>query len=484
MSSQSTSLLSDHQDEEDNLPLKSIPGTYGWPFFGPVRDRLDYFYRQGDLGYCRAKMAKHQSTVFRANIPPGPFVSSNSRAVFLLDAVSFPALFDTERVEKRDVLAGTYAPGLSYTGGYRVCSYLDPSEPEHATLKCWVMSVLAARHGKFIPLFQNSVGAFFKALEEKVAGEGRASLNDLMSPTVFDFVFKLLCDGKGASETELGQKGAASVASWLLPQLAPMIILGLRYLPNPVEDLILHTFPLPYFLIKSDYEKLYKAFYNSASTVLDEAERMGISREEACHNIVPQRPRGHDGLVPEHDEVDRGAGEQLHRRIRDEIRPIVKQSGGLTLSALDKMSLTKSVVYEALRIQPGVPLQYAKAKEDMIIRSHDAKFLVKKGEMLVGDQRLATRDPKVFRDPEEFIGDRFLGAEGEKLLKYIYWSNGRETDAATADNKACPGKDMIVLLSRVLLAEFFLRYDTFTVESSNLLRRITVTFTSLTKATS
>jgi hydroperoxide dehydratase len=125
-----------------------------------------------------------------------------------------------------------------------------------------------------------------------------------------------------------------------------------------------------------------------------------------------------------------------------------------------------------------VPFQYGKAKEDLVVHSHDAAFEIKKGEMIFGYQPLATKDPKIFDDPEEFVGHRFVG-EGEKLLKYLYWSNGREIDDPTVGNKQCPGKDLVVLLCRVMLVELFLRYDTFTVEAGRLPLGSSVTFKPL-----
>ena len=165
------------------------------------------------------------------------------------------------------------------------------------------------------------------------------------------------------------------------------------------------------------------------------------------------------------------------------IRTVVKEEGGVTLAALTRMELTKSVVFEAMRIEPPVPFQYGKAKEDIVVQSHDAAFKIKKGEMIFGYQPLATKDPRVFDRAEEFVGHRFVG-EGKKLLKYVYWSNGRETEDPTAENKQCPGKDLVLLMSRVLLVEFFLRYDTFTLEAGKVLLGSSVTIKSLTKPNS
>ncbi|KAE8008447.1 hypothetical protein FH972_004958 [Carpinus fangiana] len=470
------------------LPLKPIPGNYGLPFIGPIKDRLDYFYNQGLETFFQSRIEKHQSTVFRTNMPPGPFISSNPRVVTVLDAISFPILFDTSKVEKRNVFEGTYMPSKSFTGGYRVCAYLDPSEPNHIVLKRWFFSLLAARHDNFIPLFRNSLSELFVNLEDKLSEKpGDADFNTLSEQMSFNFVFRLFCD-RNPSDTKLGSDGPNLLNKWLFVQLAPLMTLGLPKWLNCLEDLLLHTFPLPSFLVKSGYKKLYGAFYESTKPVLDEAvEVFGLKRDEACHNLLYMAGfntyAGMKTTFPGLIKWVGLAGENLHRQLADEIRTVVRDEGGkITLSALNKMTLAKSVVYEALRIEPPVPYQYGKAKEDLVIESHDAAFEIKKGEMIFGYQPLATKDPKIFDNPEEFVGHRFVG-EGEKLLKYLYWSNGREIDDPTVGNKQCPGKDLVVLLCRVMLVELFLRYDTFTVEAGRLPLGSSVTFKSLTKAT-
>jgi hydroperoxide dehydratase len=431
-------------------------------------------------------MQKHQSTVFRTNMPPGPFIASNPNVITLLDAISFPILFDNSKVEKLNVLDGTYMPSTAFTGGYRVCAFLDPSEPNHALLKRFFFSLLATRHDKFIPLFRNCLSELFINLEDQLSDKGKVYFNTPSDNMSFNFVFRLFCD-QNPLDTSLKSNGPKLFDKWLFFQLAPLITLGLPKLFNFLEDLLLHTFPLPAFLVKSSYKKLYKAFYVSMASILDEAERLGIKRDEACHNLVFMAGfnayGGMKTLFPALIKWVGLAGEKLHCQLRDEIRTVVRAEGGVTLSALDKMSLTKSVVYEALRIEPPVPFQYGKAKEDLVVHSHDAAFEIRKGEMIFGYQPFATKDPKIFEDSEKFVGHRFVG-EGEKLLKYVYWSNGRENDNSTVDNKQCPGKDLVVLLSRVMLVELFLRYDTFTIEAGTLLLGSSATFTSLTKATS
>ncbi|GLT96973.1 hypothetical protein SLE2022_145620 [Rubroshorea leprosula] len=481
------SSMSSFSSELSNLPRKPIPGQYGLPFIGAIKDRWDYFYNEGKDEFFENRRRKYHSTVFRTNMPPGPFISPNSKVVCLFDAVSFPILFDMSKVEKLNVLDGTYHPSWSFTGGYRACAYLDPSEPRHTSLKSFFMSIIASRHDNFIPLFQQCLSDLFFELESQIITKKHSSFNSLSDKMSFNYVFHIFCD-KNPNETKIGSNGANLFDKWLLCQLAPLGTLGIlpKFL-NLLEDLLLHTFLLPFFLVKSDYYKLYDTFYESASSILDEAENLGIKRDEACHNLVFLAGfNAYGGMKATFPMLIKWvglAGEKLHRQLANEIRTVVKAEGGVTISSLEKMSLTKSVVYEALRIEPPVPFQYGRAKEDIVIQSHDAAFEIKKGEMIFGYQPFATKDPKIFEKPEQFVANRFVG-EGERLLKYVYWSNGRQTENPTAENKQCPGKDLVVLLCRVMLVEFFLRYDTFRIEARTSTFGSIVTFKSITpKAT-
>ena len=108
--------------EPSKLPIRKIPGDCGFPVIGPLKDRQDYFYKQGRDEFFKSRIQKYQSTVFRTNMPPGPFLAPNPNVVVLLDAKTFPILFDNSKVDKRDVFTGTFMPSTQLTGGYRVLS--------------------------------------------------------------------------------------------------------------------------------------------------------------------------------------------------------------------------------------------------------------------------------------------------------------------------------------------------------------------------
>ncbi|KAK8949171.1 Allene oxide synthase 2 [Platanthera zijinensis] len=466
-------------------PVKEIPGICGSPFI----DRLQYFYFKGEESFFQSKIDLYGSTVFRTNMPPGPFMASDSRVIAVLDAKSFPVLFNTSVIEKKDVLTGTYMPTTKLTGGRRVCAYLDPSEPTHAKVKELFFTLLASRKEAIIPSFRSAFAArLFAAVDSKLASAGRADFNALNDEVCFDFLGEAFF---GAPPSKFGAAGLPAKAGiWLSLQLAPLACNVSKYLPWFVEDPLLHTFPLPSFVAKPAYKALYAYFESAGAAVLEGAKKVGLSREEACHNLLFMGCfNAHGGFkifFPALMKYLAVSGNGLHDRLTAEVRTAVSADGDnglVTVAALEKMELVKSVVYEVLRLEPPVKYQYGHARKDFVIESHDAAFQVRKGEMIFGYQPFATRDKRVFgANADKFVPDRFIGEHGAKLLSNVWWSNGPETENPTVSNKQCPGKNFVVLIARLLVAELFLYYDTFTADVSKSALGAQVIITSVSKA--
>jgi hydroperoxide dehydratase len=474
------------------LPIRKIPGGYGVPFFSPLRDRLDYFYFQGADEFFRSRIARHGgATVLRVNMPPGPLISGDSRVVALLDARSFRVLLDDSRVDKAGTLDGTYMPSLALFGGHLPLAFLDAADPRHAPLKRVMIRLAAARMHHVAPAFGAAFTAMFDRVEAGLKASGSDEFNKHNDRQMLDFTCASLFGGAAPSKV-IGDGAAAKAYKWLVFQLHPLASKAVK--PWPLEDLLLHTFRFPPFLVRRDYAELTAYFADVAAGVLEDADKTdpgAIPRDELLHNLVFlaifNAYGGYKFFLPHLLKWLVRGGPELHARLAGEVRAVIPAdtAKAITLAAVEKMPLVKSVVWEALRMNPPVGFQYGRARRDMIVESYDAAYEVKKGEMLFGYQPLATRDEHVFKRGGEFVADRFASCsdgERQRLLEHVVWSNGPENGVPAEGNKQCPGKDMVVAVGRLMVAELFRRYDTFAASVEEKPVEPVVTFTSVTRA--
>lgn len=156
--------------------------------------------------------------------------------------------------------------------------------------------------------------------------------------------------------------------------------------------------------------------------------------------------------------------------LQEKLKKEAREKGGstLTFDSVKEMDLIQSVVYETLRMNPPVPLQYGRARKDFRLSSHDSVFHVKKGELLCGFQKLVMRDSVIFDEPDRFKPDRFTQEKGAQLLNYLYWSNGPQTGSPSVSNKQCAGKDVVTLTAALIVAYLFRRYDSIQGDGSSI----------------
>ena len=188
----------------------------------------------------------------------------------------------------------------------------------------------------------------------------------------------------------------------------------------------------------------------------------GLTQEAAIHNLLFvlgfNAFGGFSVFLPSLIDAIATDTTGLQQKLAKEARE--KGGSTLTLDSIKDMDLTQSVVYETLRLNPPVPLQYARARKDFTLSSHDSAFRVNKGELLCGYQKLVMRDPVVFNEPEKFKPDRFTKENGgAQLLDYLFWSNGPQSGSPSVSNKQCAGKDIVTLTAALIVAYLFRRYD-------------------------
>ncbi|KAL7261837.1 hypothetical protein ACSBR1_000268 [Camellia fascicularis] len=304
------------------LPLKKLPSGYGFPIIREFKELIDYYGDQRPDEFFRSQILNSKSTVLKTKMKSTSLTIREDSVVLVLDAISFPILFDTSKIKK---ITGSddFFSSLAFIGRY-LCICLDD-------------------------LFTN--------LETELVGSkneghvGFISLNDRMR---FDFVFRLFCDDKSPSDTAIGSIGPELVDKWQNYDMAMLQPFGLRKVPRFLKDFARNMNLIPDSFFTSNYNKLYDAFEVHAKPILDEAVRMGIKRDEACHNLA-----WFSVLI----KWVGLAGKEVHKQLANEIKSIVNSTNGVTFAALNKMALSSSVVYEALRIEPPFPFQYGRVRE-------------------------------------------------------------------------------------------------------------------------
>ncbi|KAB2613582.1 allene oxide synthase [Pyrus ussuriensis x Pyrus communis] len=445
-----------------SLPVRTIPGTYGWPLLGPISDRLDYFWFQGPETFFKKRTEKYKSTVFRTNVPPSfpLFVNVNPNVIAVLDCKSFSYMFDMELVEKKNVLVGDFMPSVKFTGDLRTCAYLDTSEPQHSQIKNFAMDILKRSSKTWVPELTANLSTFWDTIEADVSKDGSASYLIPLQKFIFKFLTKCLVGADPASSPKIAKSGYAMLDRWLALQLLPTVKIGVL---QPLEEILLHSFAYPSFLVSGDYNQLYQFIEEHGKEVVKRGETdFGLTKEVTIHNLLFvlgfNAFGGFSVFLPSLIGTIASDTTGLQAKIVKEVR----ENAGSTLSfdSVKNLQLVQSVVYEALRLNPPVPLQFARARKDFQLSSHDSAFDIKKGELLCGFQQQVMRDEKVFDEPDTFKPDRFM--KNKELLNYLYWSNGPQTGSPSESNKQCAAKDYVTLTATLLVAYVFQRYDSIT----------------------
>ncbi|KAH7576714.1 hypothetical protein JRO89_XS01G0135000 [Xanthoceras sorbifolium] len=456
-----------------SLPLRTIPGSHGWPLLGPISDRLNYFWFQGPETFFRKRIEKNKSTVFRTNVPPTwpLFLGVNPNVIAVLDCKSFAHLFDMEIVEKRNVLVGDFMPGVEFTGDIRTCAYLDTSEPQHAQVKNFAMDILKRSSKVWVTELVTNLGTMFDTIETQIAQNGSSTYLIPLQRCVFNFLSKSLLGADPKTDPKVAESGYAMLDRWLALMLLPTVKIGLL---QPLEEFFLHSFQYPFFLVSGDYKNLYNFIETRGKEVVERGQtEFGLTKEETIHNLLFilgfNAFGGFSVFLP--SLFNRIASDKtgLQQSLRDEVKQNCgPSSSSLSFESVKNLPLVQSVVYESLRLSPPVPLQFARARKDFRLSSHDSVFDIKKGELLCGYQPLVMRDARVFDEPEAFKPDRFMGEKGSELLSYLYWSNGPQTGSPTESNKQCVAKDYVTRTACLIVAYVFQRYESITGTSTSI----------------
>lgn len=318
----------------------------------------------------------------------------------------------------------------------------------------------------------SKLDTMWETIESDISKSGSAAVLLPLQQFLFSFLTKCIVGADTSTSPEISKAGSVMIDSWLALQLLPTVKVGIL---QPLEEIFLHSFAYPFWLVKGGYNKLVEFVRKEGIEAIKRGEtEFNLTAQETVHNLIFilgfNAFGGFSVFFPSlfsalADEKNTGIQEKLRNEIREKIGT---DSSKLSFESVKEMELVQSFVYETLRLNPPVPLQYARARKDFKLASHDSVYEVKKGELLCGYQPLVMMDPKVFDDPENFEPGRFTKENGKELLNYLYWSNGPQTGSPSESNKQCAAKDYVTLTAALFLADMFQRYDSVTISSGSI----------------
>ncbi|KAL1561014.1 6,7,8-trihydroxycoumarin synthase-like [Salvia divinorum] len=138
------------------------------------------------------------------------------------------------------------------------------------------------------------------------------------------------------------------------------------------------------------------------------------------------------------------------RKTQEHVREAVgwkKQGAMIEEDELTKLTYLKAVVMEGLRLYPPAPLLYRAEQGVGEIEGWE----VEKGTKFIINGWAVGRDPEVWKDPEDFVPERFLnGSDREWEFKMLPFGGGR---------RGCPGMGMGMLAIHLALANLLYCFD-------------------------
>lgn len=320
-----------------------------------------------------------------------------------------------------------------------------------------------------------SLDKMWDSIDDKLSttagGVGTAAYILPLQEFLFAFLSRTILGADPTATPEITKSGHIMIDKWLALQLLPTVSINIL---QPLEEIFLHSFSYPFWLVKSDYEKLEKFVEDEAKETVERAQKeFNLTKGEAIHNllfILGFNAFGGFSIFLPALLTNLESQKNIHDELRKEVRETL-QGDDLSFETVKRMDLINSFVYETLRLSPPVPSQFARARRDFDLGSHDLVFEIKKGELLCGYQPIVMRDAKIFENADDFVYDRFSKEKGgDELLKYLYWSNGPQsgTQGPSASNKQCAARDTVPLTGALFLAYLFQRYDEIAFSSGSI----------------
>ncbi|KAL0349927.1 UNVERIFIED_CONTAM: cytochrome [Sesamum radiatum] len=137
------------------------------------------------------------------------------------------------------------------------------------------------------------------------------------------------------------------------------------------------------------------------------------------------------------------------KKLQQELEQVVGMDQIVEESHLDRLEYLDMVVKETFRLHPAVPILIHQSLEDCIVD----QFHVPKGSRLIVNVWSIGKDPNVWREPQKFLPERFIGSNIDlrgQDFQLIPFGSGR---------RGCPGLQLGLTVVRLVVAQLVHCFD-------------------------
>lgn len=418
------------QGRRASFGVPKIPGSYGWWYFGTLRDTMDFFFFSGWTRFFTRRRERYGGDVFRVNL--------FQPTIAVLDRDAMAPLFDSPLL-RQDYGFSWAVPALPLVG-HEVPSIFESGGP-HDQPKQLYMAMLQLRLPTLLETFHDVARRSGERWKGMSGFSFEEELEVLSAEFLFRWYFKMQVD---AGKVRTLYLHLFSHVFWRITQYLPWS--GFNRSLRIYEDLLRQLQAEPGFR-----ELLPVALALGLKDDMATAKQMlfltGMNSFLGLQNFS-KSVVGELSLRPE-----------LRRTLREEIHGVLGDALPRQLSdvAPRRMPLLDRTLREIARLHPPVSFIFGRAVQPLSIQAQSgAAYAIPQGALLMGVLPLAMRDSRLYERPDMFDPSRFETAGASDSL---IWPRGRHDATVTARDRTCPGKDVAMEIARLLAVFLLQRYD-------------------------
>lgn len=148
---------------------------------------------------------------------------------------------------------------------------------------------------------------------------------------------------------------------------------------------------------------------------------------------------------------------QIFKKLRQEINSVVGTERLVKESDVPNLPYLRAVIKESLRLHPSVPLILRQCTEDCKINGYDVKA---KSRIMVNAYAIM-RDPSLWKDPNEFVPERFLMDSDEKIGEHVMETKGQNFRFLPfgSGRRGCPGSSFALTVMHATVGALVQCFD-------------------------